>query len=68
MATLVEKMSNEKMLERAEKAERRCRRYAEIERRCEERSLYEEALEAIRMRREQEATATYWRERAGRDS
>jgi hypothetical protein len=68
MATLVERMSHEQMLERAEKAKRRSERYAEIEHNCEARGLYEEALEAIRMRREQEATADYWRTRAGRDS
>ncbi len=56
------------MLDRAAKAERRGERYAEIERNCEARGLYEEALEAIRMRREHEATADYWRTRANRDS
>ncbi|MGZ5307891.1 MAG: hypothetical protein ACXWW8_07000 [Solirubrobacterales bacterium] len=59
-------MTHERMLEKAEKAERRCERYREIERRCEERGLYEEALEAERMRNEHVATLLYWRERAQR--
>ena len=57
-------MNHEQMLDKAEKAERRCARYAEIEQRCEARGLYEEALEAGRMRHEHEATALYWRGRA----
>jgi hypothetical protein len=65
MSTLVERIPRDKMLAKAEKAERRGVRYAEIRERCEARGLYEEALEAERMRQEQAITADYWRDRAG---
>jgi hypothetical protein len=62
--TETQRMDPERMLDKAAKAERRCERYADIEQRCQARGLYEEALEAERMRHEHSATALYWRERA----
>jgi hypothetical protein len=52
------------MIHRAEQAEQLRRHYEELEREREQAGLYEEALEAKRMRHEQEAAAIYWRERA----
>ena len=49
---------------RAEQAERLRDRYDQLERDREREGLYEEALEARRMRHEQEAAAIYWRSRA----
>jgi hypothetical protein len=57
-------MDPQRMREKAEKAERRSERYADVEERCQARGLYEEALEAERMRQEHAATALYWRDRA----
>jgi len=54
---------------RADRISRRSRpqhlleRYSELERESETAGLYEEALEARRLRLEQEASVVYWRER-----
>ena len=58
-------MTADQMLDRARRAERLRLRFSEIERRSESKGLYEEALEVQRLRREQEAAARYWRNRAG---
>jgi len=57
-------MTHEQMSDRAAKAERLRQRYQELERERENAGLYEEALEARRMRHEQAAAALYWRARA----
>ena len=57
-------MTEQQMMFRAEQAEQLKQRYAELERERERAGLYEEALEARRMRHEQEAAAIYWRSRA----
>jgi hypothetical protein len=57
-------MTEQQMMFRAEQAEHLKDRYLELERERERSGLYEEALEARRMRHEQEAAAIYWRERA----
>ena len=49
---------------RAVQAEQLKERYVELERERERAGLYEEALEARRMRYDQEAASIYWRERA----
>jgi hypothetical protein len=57
-------MTEQQMIHRAEQAEHLRERYEELERERERSGLYEEALEARRMRHEQEAAAFYWRSRA----
>jgi hypothetical protein len=57
-------MTEQQMIHRAEQAEHLRERYQELELERERSGLYEEALEARRMRNEQEAAAIYWRERA----
>ena len=57
-------MTEQQMMFRAEQAELLKDRYLELERERERSGLYEEALEAKRMRHEQEAAAIYWRSRA----
>lgn len=57
-------MTHEQMLYRARRAEQLRKRLAEVERDREATGLYEEALEARRLRVEQEAAAVYWRSRA----
>jgi hypothetical protein len=57
-------MTVEQMIFRAEQAEHLRDRYAELEEQRERSGLYEEALEARRVRHEQEAAALYWRSRA----
>jgi len=57
-------MTHEQMLHRAQRAEQLRKRLADVERDREATGLYEEALEARRLRLEQEAAATYWRSRA----
>ena len=52
------------MMFRAEQAEHLEQRYSELESEREKAGLYEEALEARRMRHEQAAAAIYWRSRA----
>jgi hypothetical protein len=62
-------MTTEQMIFRAEQAEHLKERFAELERERQDSGLYEEALEARRMRLEQEAAVLYWRDRAdGRPS
>jgi hypothetical protein len=57
-------MTEQQMMFRAEQAEQLQERYSELEAERERAGLYEEALEARRMRHEQEAAAIYWRSRA----
>jgi hypothetical protein len=61
-------MTTEQMIFRAEQAEHLKDRFAELERDREDSGLYEEALEARRMRLEQEAAILYWRSRANGDT
>jgi hypothetical protein len=57
-------MTTEQMLYRASQAEQLEQRFAELQREREGTGMYEEALEARRLRLEQEAAAIYWRSRA----
>ena len=57
-------MTPEQMIYRARQAENLLERYSVLERERESAGLYEEALEARRMRLEQEASLIYWRSRA----
>ena len=57
-------MTSEQMIYRVQQAEHLLERYTELEREREDAGLYEEALEARRLRLEQEAAVSYWRERA----
>jgi hypothetical protein len=57
-------MTPEQMIHRAQQAETLLERYRSLEREHEDAGLYEEALEARRLRLEQEASVTYWRTRA----
>jgi ribonuclease D len=57
-------MTPEQIEYRAQQAEHLLERYTELERERETAGLSEEALEARRLRLEQEASAIYWRERA----
>jgi hypothetical protein len=57
-------MTSEQMIYRAQQAERLLERYSELERESEAAGLYEEALEVRRLRLEQEAAVSYWRDRA----
>jgi hypothetical protein len=57
-------MTSDQMDYRAEQAEHLLERYSELEREHESAGLYEEALEARRLRLEQEAAVSYWRDRA----
>jgi hypothetical protein len=57
-------MTSEQMDYRAQQAEHLLKRYTELEREWESAGLYEEALEARRLRLEQEAAISYWRDRA----
>jgi hypothetical protein len=56
-------MTPEQMEHRAQQAERLLERYRDLERESETAGLYEEALEARRLRLEQEASVNYWRDR-----
>jgi hypothetical protein len=56
-------MTAEQMEYRAQQAEHLLERYRELERERESAGMYEEALEARRLRIEQEASVSYWRER-----
>jgi hypothetical protein len=60
----VREMTAEQMIYRAEQAQRLLERYRELERERESAGFYEDALEARRLRLEQEASVTYWRGRA----
>jgi hypothetical protein len=57
-------MTYEQMNYRAQQAEHLLERFSELEREHESAGLYEEALEARRLRLEQEAALSYWRDRA----
>ena len=57
-------MTQEQMIYRAQQAENLRERYTELEQERERAGLYEEALEARRLRLEQEASVLYWRDRA----
>ena len=57
-------MTSEQMNYRAQQAEHLLERYSELEREHESAGFYEEALEARRLRLEQEAAVSYWRGRA----
>ena len=61
-------MTSEQMIYRAQQAEHLLERYTELEREREAAGLYEEALEARRLRLEQEASISYWRSRASSDA
>ena len=56
-------MTSEQMEYRAQQAEHLRERYSQLERERESAGLYEEALEARRLRLEQEASVDYWRQR-----
>jgi hypothetical protein len=60
----VGEMTTEQMIHRVQQAERLLERYTELERERDAAGLYEEALEAGRLRLEQEASVIYWRSRA----
>ncbi len=57
-------MTHEQMIYRAQQAELLLERYRELERERESAGLYEDALEARRLRLEQQASVIYWRGRA----
>jgi hypothetical protein len=57
-------MTSEQMIYRAQQAEHLLERFTELERERERAGLYEDALEARRLRLEQEAAIIYWRSRA----
>jgi hypothetical protein len=61
-------MTSDQMNYRAQQAEHLLERYTELEREHESAGLYEEALEARRLRLEQEAAVSYWRDRASEDA
>jgi hypothetical protein len=56
-------MTQEQMRYRAQQAEQLIGRYRQLERDREQAGLYEEALEARRLRLENEASVIYWRSR-----
>lgn len=56
-------MTQDQMNYRAQQAEQLIGRYRQLERERERAGLYEEALEARRLRLENEASVTYWRSR-----
>jgi hypothetical protein len=56
-------MTAEQIEYRAQQAEHLLERYRQLETEREADGLYEEALEARRLRLEQEASVIYWRER-----
>jgi hypothetical protein len=57
-------MTSEQMNYRAQQAKRLLERYQDLERESEAAGHYEEALEVRRLRLEQEAAVSYWRDRA----
>jgi hypothetical protein len=61
-------MTSDQMSYRAQQAETLLKRYTELEREHESEGFYEEALEARRLRLEQEAAVSYWRDRATQDN
>jgi hypothetical protein len=56
-------MTPEQMEYRAQQAEQLLERFRDLEREREQAGLYEEALEAHRLRLEQESSVEYWRSR-----
>jgi hypothetical protein len=56
-------MTPEQMEYRVRQAEQLLERYTDLERERDKAGLYEEALEARRLRLEQEASVIYWRSR-----
>jgi len=56
-------MTPEQMAYRAQQAEQLLDRFRRLETEREQAGLYEEALEARRLRLEQEASVEYWRSR-----
>ena len=56
-------MTQEQMNYRAQQAEQLIGRYRQLEREREQAGLYEEALEARRLRLENVASVVYWRSR-----
>jgi hypothetical protein len=61
-------MTSDQMNYRAQQAEHLLHRYTELEQEHESAGFYEEALEARRLRLEQEAAVNYWRDRATADA
>jgi hypothetical protein len=61
-------MTRDQMIYRAKQAEHLEERFTELERERERHGLYEQALEARRLRHEQQAAAMYWRDRATGDT
>jgi hypothetical protein len=57
-------MTTEQMIHHAKRAEQLHKRLTEVEQEREATGLYEEALEARRLRLEHDAAALYWRSRA----
>jgi hypothetical protein len=57
-------MTAEQMNYRAQQAKHLLERFTELEREHESAGFYEEALEAGRLRLEQEAAVSYWHDRA----
>jgi hypothetical protein len=57
-------MTSDQVNHRAQQAEHLLERYTELEREHESAGLYEEALETRRLRLEQEAALSYWRDQA----
>jgi hypothetical protein len=57
-------MTSDQVSYRAQQAEHLLERYVELEREHESAGFYEEALEARRLRLEQEAALSYWRDQA----
>jgi hypothetical protein len=57
-------MTFEQMIHRVQQAERLLEHYRELERQRESAGHYEDALEVRRLRLEQEASISYWRDRA----
>jgi hypothetical protein len=60
-------MTTDQVNFRAQQAEHLLERYSELEREHESAGFYEEALEARRLRLEQEAALSYWLDRASED-
>jgi hypothetical protein len=57
-------MTSDQVNYRAQQAQHLLERYTELEREHESAGSYEDALEARRLRLEQEAALSYWRDRA----
>jgi hypothetical protein len=57
-------MTSDQVNHRAQQAQHLLERYTELEREHESAGSYEDALEARRLRLEQEAALSYWRDQA----